>query len=448
MAIGPSNIAQSDVERITRAHHEKFIWAKFCTIILGLWLISSPETFGYDSRVLSWSDVISGILLIFFAGLSLSYRYRHWQWACCFVGLWLQFAPLLFWAPQAVIYLNDTLIGILVIALCVLIPLRPHSFNTGPEIPPGWTYNPSSWHQRIPIIFFAMIGWFVARYLDSYQLGFIDSVWDPFFGDGTKLVITSKISQQFPIPDAGLGAFAYSLEAIMGAKGGSRRWHTMPWIVVIFGILVVPLGFVSILLVISQPVFVGAFCGLCLIIALCMLFMLALTVDEVVAVLQYLKRSCAEGKPFWKTFWLGSNYTETGIDPRNPGFHTAATKVMRAMVWGITIPWNLVITAILGIWMMFSSKFMHTSGLTAHSTDVIGPLLTTISIICFAEVVRAGRFLNIILGLWLAISPWFLADSNLANNLNGLIVGVIVIVLSCFRGKIKEHYGDWDKAIF
>lgn len=41
----------------------------------------------------------------------------------------------------------------------------------------------------------------------------------------------------------------------------------MPWMVVMFGIFVVPLGIVSIVLVMLQPIGVGAWCALCLIAA-------------------------------------------------------------------------------------------------------------------------------------------------------------------------------------
>ena len=144
--------------------------------------------------------------------------------------------------------------------------------------------------QRIPIICFGVLGSSIARALAAYQLGYIDQIWDPFFGKGTVDVITSSVSKAFPIPDAGLGALAYTFEALMGCKGDSRRWCTMPWIVVGFGILVVPLGLVSIILVILQPLVVGAWCTLCLCTATAMLIMISLTIDEMVAVLQFLGR--------------------------------------------------------------------------------------------------------------------------------------------------------------
>jgi hypothetical protein len=53
-------------------------------------------------------------------------------------------------------------------------------------IPPGWDYNPAAWSQRIPIVVLAVIGFLIASYLALYQLRVFDTVWEPFFGNGSK----------------------------------------------------------------------------------------------------------------------------------------------------------------------------------------------------------------------------------------------------------------------
>ncbi len=438
------NVARADIEK---AFHNKMMWTRFGTVFLGLWLLSSPESFGYgNGQPLGWSDLFSGIALIFFGLLSMFYRCRHWIWGGCAVGVWLQLAPLLFWAKEPVIYVNDTLIGILAIAFCVLVPIRPREFEIGPQIPKGWSYNPSSWQQRVPVIFFGMVGWFVARYLAAYQLHYTDYVWSPMGGDGTEKVITSMVAHNFPVPDAGLGALAYSLEAIMGAKGGVRRWHTMPWLVVAFGFLVVPLGFVSILLVMMQPIIVGAWCFLCLMIACCMLIMLALEVDEVIAVCQYLHQSKKEGKPFWRTFFKGSDYAGDEPDRRTPVVTAGFGSFFRAMTWGATIPWNLLITALLGAWLLFGNKVMGFSSTLSNNADVIGALTVVFSIIAWAEVLRIIRFMNILLMVWLAVVA-IVWGGALQISL-AVIIGVIVALLSILKGrKITETYGAWDRFV-
>ncbi len=106
-----------------------------------------------------------------------------------------------------------------------------------------------------------------------------------------------------PVPDALLGALGYLADAVAGAIGGTARWRTMPWIVVVFGVAIGPLGAVSITLVILQPVLFDAFCTLCLASAVISLAMIPFAVDEVLASLQHLKRVRREGCSAWRAFW-------------------------------------------------------------------------------------------------------------------------------------------------
>ena len=179
--------------------------------------------------------------------------------------------------------------------------------NVGPEVPPGWGYNPSSWSQRLPIVGLAMLGFVIAGYLALYQWRVFAVVWEPFFGDGSRIILNSSVSRILPIPDAALGALGYLADAITGIIGHRGRWRTMPWIVIIFGLAVGPLGLVSVLLVILQPVMFDAWCTLCLASALISVLMIGPAADEVLASLQYLKRERLQGRSFWRAFWGISN---------------------------------------------------------------------------------------------------------------------------------------------
>lgn len=128
-------------------------------------------------------------------------------------------------------------------------------------------------------------------------------MWEPFFGDGSRRILNSPISRALPIPDAALGALGYLLDAVTGAVGSPKRWRTMPWIVVIFGLAVGPLGAVSIGLVIAQPVLLDAWCTLCLVTAVISVSMIGPAMDELLASLQYLKQAYDEGHSLWRTFW-------------------------------------------------------------------------------------------------------------------------------------------------
>lgn len=439
---------------MVRQMREKWLWTNFTVISLGLWLITSPFTFGYASTAMTRSDMVSGTLLALFAALALFPRLDFMgRWTVALVGVWLQLAPLVFWAPTPVAYVNDTLTGALAITLSILVPMMPGMahhiamMKPGPEIPPGWSYNPSSWHQRAPMIGLAFIGWLISRYLAAYQLGYIETVWEPFFGEGTVRVLTSDVSKAWPVSDAGLGALAYTFEMLMGWMGGKSRWRTMPWMVTFFFILVVPLGLVSIVLVILQPLSVGYWCTLCLATAFVMLWMIPLTVDEVIAMGQFLKTSVHNGKPFWRTFWVGDTIQGGEKDNRTPPYGSPVRNMAGPMFWGVTIPGNLAMSTALGLWLMFAPSVLGSKGQAADSDHLVGALVATVAVIVMAEVIRAGRFLNILLGGWIAVSPWLLSGAATGAQWNDVIVGVVLILLSLPRGQVRERYAGWDGYI-
>lgn len=475
----PGSHSENHAEML-RTMRAPWLWTNFTVIALGVWLMTSPVSLGYGDpgqlgegavrvttlrhlsslasrgHALALSDLVSGALLVLLGTLSLRPRLRtdFWgRWGVCFVGIWLQFAPLVFWSPSLAGYLNDTLVGALVIGFSVLVPMMPGMahhmamMQPGPAIPPGWTYNPSSWLQRGPVIALGFVGWFISRYLAAWQLGYISSVWDPFFTHGTRLILDSKVSRSWPISDAGLGATAYTFEVLMGFMGGVTRWRSMPWMVTFFGILVVPLGLTSIILVILQPLAVGTWCTLCLAAALAMLFMIPLTLDEVVAMLQFMAGAHREGKPLWRTFWVGGTIEGGGADDRSPRYGAAAGEALPAMVWGVSAPWTLVLSAALGLWIMAAPAIFHSGGRAADGEHLIGALVVTTSVVVMAEVVRAGRLLDLLFGLWLIVAPWLLAGASTGARVNDVLAGVALILLSLPRGSVRERYGRWDRAV-
>lgn len=185
-------------------------------------------------------------------------------------------------------------------------PVDPRPVS-GSEVPPGWDTNPSSWSQRIPIVVLAIVGGVAATWLALYQQDVVDTVWEPFFGDGTTDIVKesgfSEFFERFPVGDAAIGALGYGADAVTGVIGGTRRWRTMPWIVIVFGVFVGPFGAMSVLLTIFQPVLYDSFCTLCLVSGVVSLAMIGPAVDEVLASLQHLRRERNEGRSLWRAFW-------------------------------------------------------------------------------------------------------------------------------------------------
>jgi uncharacterized membrane protein len=175
---------------------------------------------------------------------------------------------------------------------------------------PPWKHNPSAWSQRIPICILAGVAFLIASYMALYQWRLVGSVWDPIFGEQTRHVLDSEVSENmrrwFRIPDAALGALAYLGDLIFGLAGSTRRWQYRPWLVLLFGLDVIPLGLVSVILVVMQGTVVGAWCFLCLVTAVISLLLVALAYDEVWSTLLYLRRvwrRTRKARVLWDVFW-------------------------------------------------------------------------------------------------------------------------------------------------
>lgn len=444
-------------ERETRGLHRKFIWAPFLTMAMGAWLASSPAMIVYNSTSLIWSDILSGLAVIILGFLSLSWKLRLARWGTAAVATWVMFAPLLFWAPTGAVYLNQTLAGAIIFGLAVLarpIPgIQPAAAATGPTIPPGWDQSPSSWFQRVPIIALAVVGFLISRHMTAYQLGHIDAVWEPFFSgspgngkNGTEEIITSSVSEAWPVPDAGVGALTYMLEILTGIVGSSRRWRTMPWLVLIFGIMIVPLGVVSITFIIIQPIIIGTWCTVCLIAALMMLLQIPYAVDELIATGQFLIRRKKKGRPVLWVLFRGD--TDDGPDERiEDDFTQPPGQILRQMVTGgMTFSWTLLVSAALGVWLMFTRLTLGTNGALADADHLIGALVITVSVAALAEPIRPVRLLNLCLGLAIALMP-FIVEATLVQMAADIVVGLAIAALSIPRGTICHRFGDWSRHL-
>lgn len=148
--------------------------------------------------------------------------------------------------------------------------------------------------------------------------------------------------------------------------------------VTFFGILVVPLGTVSVVLIILQPLAVGAWCSLCLLAGIAMLAMIPATLDEVVAMLQFMVQARREGKPLWRTFWLGGT-----VDGEKDGRLTPFdwSRPLAMFTDWLVSNWSLLLSIALGVWLMFAAAAFQMTGRAADSDHLVGALIVTFAAI-------------------------------------------------------------------
>lgn len=439
-----------------RAQHHDGLWARWANMGLGVWLMTSPPLLGYDDVWMTISDVVAGLVLLVASFAALSWRMNIARWVAALVGIWVMFAPLITWTESGTAYLNGTLVGMLVTAFALAVGpppgVSPTAAVTGPTIPKGWDYSPSDWFQRLPVIILAIVGLLVSRYLTAYQLGSIDYVWEPFFAgtvpnkNGTEDIITSSVSEAWPVPDAGIGALTYALEIVVGVIGSSRRWRTMPWLVMLFGIMIVPLGAVSIFFIVIQPVLIGTYCTLCLIAAAAMLMQIPYSIDEMVATYQFLKRRHRAGQPWLLVFFTGD--TDDGPDERiKDDFERTPRAIVGEMLGGgMTFPPSLLASIALGVVLMLSPLVTGWESGMASVNHVVGALVLTVSVTAFAVIARAARFMNALLGVVLLFAP-FMTEVSWWATAFAFVAGLALIALSIPKGNAQGNYDDWNRFI-
>ncbi len=118
-------------------------------------------------------------------------------------------------------------------------------------------------HRPTALVALALVGFAISAYLAAFELGLVADPWDPFFGDGSRRVLTSAIAGSLPVPDAAVGAVAYLVDGFLGvvllARPRGRLVVASALALIASAGAVVALG-----LVVIQTTVVHAFCTLCL----------------------------------------------------------------------------------------------------------------------------------------------------------------------------------------
>ena len=151
--------------------------------------------------------------------------------------------------------------------------------------------QPSRWTERAVVLVLALLGLTIASYLTAYQLGRVDAPWDPIFGSASSSrVMHSALTRLIsPVPDAGMGTIGYLVEIVLVIVGGSERWRTQPYLVLLYGLTVAGMALVSLALVLMQAFVVRSGCSLCLCSALISFVNAALAQSEVRASLALVR---------------------------------------------------------------------------------------------------------------------------------------------------------------
>ena len=108
----------------------------------------------------------------------------------------------------------------------------------------------------------------------------------------------------------------------------------------------------------------------------------------------------------------------------------------------------LVLNIVIGLWVMVSPSVLPASTPMADSNHITGPLIMTFSVVALWEVNHSVAKANIPAGAWLLLSIIVFADVPWEVKLSNAVAGVAVILLSLVKRKRKTRYGGGWRSLF
>jgi hypothetical protein len=223
----------------------------------------------------------------------------------------------------------------------------------------------------------------------------------------------------------------------------------MPWLVVLFGLMIAPLGVVSIFFIVIQPILLGTWSTLALLAAAAMLVQIPYSLDELLASVQFVRRRARAGSR-WLTVVLRGDTddvrrrtTSRAIDELDA---PPLAIVGNALTGGVNLPWNLALAGAVALSLLFTRLFLGAEGAVANAHHLIGALVLTVISIAAAEVARPVRFLNIVLGAALVAVP-FVYEADAVSIAFTVAAGIAIGALSVRRGAIRNPYGPWSRLL-
>lgn len=106
------------------------MWARFCSVALGVWLMSSPAVLGL-SQAAATNNHIVGPLVVTAALVALSEVTKPVRWVNLLLGVWLLLAPWLLSGFTEVARINSLLVGGVLIPLALVPQVGKHEVGGG-----------------------------------------------------------------------------------------------------------------------------------------------------------------------------------------------------------------------------------------------------------------------------------------------------------------------------
>lgn len=108
--------------------------------------------------------------------------------------------------------------------------------------------------------------------------------------------------------------------------------------------------------------------------------------------------------------------------------------------------WQDPVNVVLGLWLAISPWVLGHADEAASTSNavIVGALVAVLALFEFFKVAAWEEWTNFALGLWLVVSPWLLGFSvTVAAMSNAVIVGIAVAVMALWALGTDKDIGGW-----
>ena len=108
--------------------------------------------------------------------------------------------------------------------------------------------------------------------------------------------------------------------------------------------------------------------------------------------------------------------------------------------------WQDPVNLVLGLWMLVSPWVLGHQAETNPTWNavILGILIAAAALFALFRVMAWEEWVSVAFGIWLVISPWLLGFSALVAAMwNAVIVGVIVAALALWALSTDKDIGGW-----
>ncbi|HEV7329637.1 MAG TPA: hypothetical protein VGN63_01245 [Flavisolibacter sp.] len=109
--------------------------------------------------------------------------------------------------------------------------------------------------------------------------------------------------------------------------------------------------------------------------------------------------------------------------------------------------WAQIINIVIGLFLMFAPSIWSFDKATSDHHYIVGPLIITNAIIALWEFNRGIRWLNVLIGAWLLVSPFVLGNKGIVATID-IASAILLILFSLFKGSVQHRYGGGWSSLF